>query len=42
MGKLSKKDESNNTNLFLTYDILLFDPRYLHSKGERLKLLFIH
>ena len=39
IGKLSKKDEINDTNLFLIYNIIEFDQRYLHSKGERLTFL---
>ena len=39
MGKLSKKDKLNDNNLFLIYNIIEFDQRYLHSKGERLKFL---
>ena len=39
MGKLSKKDELNDNNLFLIYNIIEFDQRYLHSKGERLQFL---
>lgn len=37
--KLSRKDEVNDTNMFLIYNIIEFDQRYLHSKGERLKFL---
>ena len=37
--KLSKNDEINDTNLFLIFNIIEFDQRYLHSKGEKLKYL---
>ena len=37
--KLSRKDEINDTNLFLIYNIIEFDQRYLHSKGNKLKFL---
>ena len=37
--KLSRKDEVNDTNMILIYNIIEFDQRYLHSKGERLKFL---
>ena len=40
--KLSKKDEINDTNLFLIYNIIEFDQRYLHSEKERLKYLLIY
>ena len=34
--KLSNNDEVNDTNLFLIYNIIEFDSRYLHSTGNRL------
>ena len=37
--RLSKKDEINDTNLFLIYNIIEFDQRYLHSEKERLQYL---
>ena len=37
--KLSLKDEVNDTNLFLIYNIIEFDQRYLHSKPSNLKFL---
>ena len=37
--KLSRKDEVNDTNMFLIFNIIEFDQRYLHSRGERLKFL---
>ena len=37
--KLSRKDELNDTNLFLIYNIIEFDQRYLHSSGNKLKFL---
>ena len=39
IGTLGRKDELNDNNLFLIYNIIEFDQRYLHSKGERLKFL---
>lgn len=39
IGKLNKKDELNDNNLSLIYNIIEFDQRYLHSKGERLQFL---
>ena len=39
IGKLSRKDDLNDTNLFLIYNIIEFDQRYLHSQGERLRFL---
>jgi tetratricopeptide (TPR) repeat protein len=40
--KLSKKDEINDTNLFLIYNIIEFDQRYLHSEKERLQYLLTY
>ena len=40
--KLSKKDEINDTNLFLIYNIIEFDQRYLHSEKERLQYLLAY
>ena len=37
--KLSNNDEVNDTNLFLIYNIIEFDSRYLHSTGNRLQYL---
>lgn len=37
--KLSLKDEVNDTNMFLIYNIIEFDQRYLHSKPNNLKFL---
>lgn len=37
--RLSKKDQINDTNLFLIFNIIEFDLRYLHSKGEKINFL---
>ena len=37
--KLSKKDEENDNNLFLIYNIIEFDQRYLHSQSDKLNYL---
>ena len=37
--KLSRKDEINDTNLFLIYNIIEFDQRYLHSKPNNISFL---
>ena len=37
--KLSRKDAETDTNLFLIYNIIEFDQRYLHSKSD--KLIFL-
>ena len=37
--KLSKKDENNDNNLFLIYNIIEFDQRYLHSQSDKLNYL---
>ena len=37
--KLNRKDEVNDVNMFLIYNIIEFDQRYLHSKGDKLKYL---
>jgi tetratricopeptide (TPR) repeat protein len=39
ISKLNNKDEVNDTNLFLIYNIIEFNERYLHSTGNRLKFL---
>ena len=37
--KISRKDAETDTNLFLIYNIIEFDQRYLHSKSD--KLIFL-
>ena len=39
ISKLNNKDEVNDTNLFLIYNIIEFNERYLHSTGNRLQFL---
>ena len=36
---LSRKEEVNDTNLFLIYNIIEFDIRYLHSNSKNVKFL---
>ena len=35
--KLSRKDEVNDNNLYLIFNIIEFDQRYLQSKSEKLQ-----
>lgn len=37
--KLSRKDEVNDNNLYLIFNIIEFDQRYLQSKSEKLQFL---